>query len=698
MKTIISICVVFTSFLLCRAESSGQYPPAIAVDQANSRFLLLFTRGDGIYGKIVHSDGSIVKDEFLVAAGERDPGRPDVVYDEVNKQFFAVWDVSGSEATGKDIWGQLIAADGTMIGSPIVISEAAGDQQRPDVAFDRFTGQFLVVWEDRRNADTGADIYGRFLYKTDSGLETKGDKDLQISNALGDQGSVNVCFSPWPGKFLVTWDDRRNESVSGCDVYGQFIQSDGTVEGVNFILANGAGDQVGNTAAVGAGDNSYLVVWEDHASGTSKIVGQVYDENGISVGEKIDVSGPAGYCVNPSVAGDDMNARYLVVWDEREKASSATGRISGQTVYINGFVCGDSVLQITQDNSGETYPSIGFLSNPAQYMIGFYQPDGNRQIVATQRVDPLTPKMCINMPPRWEKNVPLDAEVSVMFFETLDPNTVNSSTVNVSGVEGNVGCEGQWIYFIPTSSLSPGTTYTVTIKKDVRSLKGVPLATDNVWYFTTEGSPVTPTPEPTGTSNPTSTPDPNEGPTPTPTPGEIVGPTLVPTETPEEPGVEPTTTPEDPNDVNPSGFPEEPTLTPGPEETPPPGPQTGDGNSIVQNEEVVPGGPCFIATAVYGNEMAQEVAVLRVFRDRYLQTNRPGRAFVRGYYRLSPPLAHFIARHPALRAGTRFALFPLIYSLQYPCRTIAFILPVLIFFLTMRRSMGRKHLWTRHVI
>jgi hypothetical protein len=70
---------------------------------------------------------------------------------------------------------------------------------------------------------------------------------------------------------------------------------------------------------------------------------------------------------------------------------------------------------------------------------------------------------------------------------------------------------------------------------------------------------------------------------------------------------------------------------------------------------------CFIASAAYGTPMIDQIQVLRDFRDGYLMTNPAGRWFVSTYYRHSPPLARFIARHDSLRALVRAALTPVIW-------------------------------------
>jgi hypothetical protein len=75
---------------------------------------------------------------------------------------------------------------------------------------------------------------------------------------------------------------------------------------------------------------------------------------------------------------------------------------------------------------------------------------------------------------------------------------------------------------------------------------------------------------------------------------------------------------------------------------------------------------CFIATAAYGSNLDPHVVALREFRDRYLQTNAPGRAFVRWYYATSPSFAAWIAQHGLAGALTRLALTPLVYAVAKP--------------------------------
>jgi hypothetical protein len=68
--------------------------------------------------------------------------------------------------------------------------------------------------------------------------------------------------------------------------------------------------------------------------------------------------------------------------------------------------------------------------------------------------------------------------------------------------------------------------------------------------------------------------------------------------------------------------------------------------------------PCCTATAAFGTPMAEELGILRQFRDEELLTNPVGEALVDLYYTVSPPIARFITEHPGLKPVVRAGLVP----------------------------------------
>ncbi|MEM3823497.1 MAG: CFI-box-CTERM domain-containing protein [Candidatus Bathyarchaeia archaeon] len=73
---------------------------------------------------------------------------------------------------------------------------------------------------------------------------------------------------------------------------------------------------------------------------------------------------------------------------------------------------------------------------------------------------------------------------------------------------------------------------------------------------------------------------------------------------------------------------------------------------------------CFIATAAFGTPFAEELYVLRGFRDSKLETNPVGRKITDLYYLTSPHIANIIARSQKMRALVRNCLKPLVNALK----------------------------------
>jgi hypothetical protein len=89
------------------------------------------------------------------------------------------------------------------------------------------------------------------------------------------------------------------------------------------------------------------------------------------------------------------------------------------------------------------------------------------------------------------------------------------------------------------------------------------------------------------------------------------------------------------------------------------------------------GGGCFIASTAYGSPLAEEVYILREFRDRYLLTNLPGRAFVSLYYGCSPLVVNLISKHDSLKMLTRITLYPVVkmsYAMMKAPRNIGLLI------------------------
>jgi hypothetical protein len=87
--------------------------------------------------------------------------------------------------------------------------------------------------------------------------------------------------------------------------------------------------------------------------------------------------------------------------------------------------------------------------------------------------------------------------------------------------------------------------------------------------------------------------------------------------------------------------------------------------SITANFVAAPSGGCFIATAAYGTPTAEQIDVLREFRDTVLLESTTGSQFVALYYQLSPPVADFIAGNELLRTLVReFLVDPIVWVVE----------------------------------
>ena len=89
---------------------------------------------------------------------------------------------------------------------------------------------------------------------------------------------------------------------------------------------------------------------------------------------------------------------------------------------------------------------------------------------------------------------------------------------------------------------------------------------------------------------------------------------------------------------------------------------------------------CFIATATYGSEVAEEVQFLRNFRDNIVLSTQAGKAFYKVfdpfYYSWSPYIAQAIIHNPWTKTPIKLLLYPLLASLKAAAAVAAPLTPL----------------------
>ena len=73
---------------------------------------------------------------------------------------------------------------------------------------------------------------------------------------------------------------------------------------------------------------------------------------------------------------------------------------------------------------------------------------------------------------------------------------------------------------------------------------------------------------------------------------------------------------------------------------------------------------CFIATAAYGSTLANDVELLRRFRDTFLQTSVLGELAVEAYYTFGPAIAGVVRESEVVRATARAVLSPIVSTVK----------------------------------
>lgn len=204
----------------------------------------------------------------------------------------------------------------------------------------------------------------------------------------------------------------------------------------------------------------------------------------------------------------DLGGNYMIEGFQYlpRQDGSVNGRIGQYQFYVStGLNWGSPVASGTFANSASE-KDVHFSSVPGRYvrLRALTEINGNPWISAaeigvmgTVTVPEHAPAVSSTSPQNQATGVAVNSGIAATFSKLMDTSTITMSTFTVSNgvnnIAGNISFtskEGKTTaIFSPSSNLSPGTTYTVTITTGVMDLSGNPMAQNYSWSFTTGPAP-----------------------------------------------------------------------------------------------------------------------------------------------------------------------------------------------------------------
>jgi hypothetical protein len=227
-------------------NSSADDAAGVAYDSKNQRYLavvrgvdqgLIGSDNDEIFGHLMSTDGTpIGPDRFRIShVGPGDAKPASIAYDSINDRFLVAW--TGNPGTGglapneNEVFAQLVGSDGSvLLPSDSRISHVGPDGSasfvavRPAIAFNRFTGQYLLDWSGDNDTEGGVDEESEIWGQAVSADATPvGPSDFRISHD-GPDGDVNfaagraaLAFNPVSCQNMTVWHTGDLANMFGGD-------------------------------------------------------------------------------------------------------------------------------------------------------------------------------------------------------------------------------------------------------------------------------------------------------------------------------------------------------------------------------------------------------------------------------------------------------------------------------------------------
>jgi hypothetical protein len=288
-----------------------------------------------VRGRIFNANGDAVTGEFDIAtnastvllSSQWTMGAP-AAYSTGSDEFLVVW--GGAKYTTFDIFGVRVSNNGTLLGTPFLISGGGADlyDRDPSVAYSPVTNKFLVGWGIYHEA-------GKFGYSA-ARTVTAGSGALGPQSDIGSAVGVfitSMAYDSTNDQFLFAWNNMTASNPRPH--YGQLFNSNGSPIGGIKVVSGYYGSYDALDVEFNSYAGEYFLITHglnhEDAGVTVKADGNAFD-NGFLATSTSGVNGN----FHPRLATSTAEKKWLVV------TATQFARASGQFVSSNSTGSGPS--------------------------------------------------------------------------------------------------------------------------------------------------------------------------------------------------------------------------------------------------------------------------------------------------------------------------------------------------------------------
>ena len=249
-------------------------------------------------------------------------------------------------------------------------------KEAPDIALSPW-GSGVVVWADYRNANW--DIFGQMIASDGSliGANFKVNSDV----GTAQQHAPRVAYSS-EGWLVVTWYDNR---LGSDDIFVQRFDSLGNALGNNTLVSSdGAGKRQAFPDVATDGAGHFTVVWVDWRNGVypanPDIYARRFDTSMVPLTQdtRINTDNTSRAQRDPTIAADRMG-NVAIIWSD---SIAASFDIMGQMIDVDGVVRESNFQANTFVDSAQLKPDVA-LDGRYRYVTWADKRNGNFDVYAS---------------------------------------------------------------------------------------------------------------------------------------------------------------------------------------------------------------------------------------------------------------------------------------------------------------------------